>query len=436
MLTFKKGGIHPPQNKFTESRPIEALEAPGSVTLLLGQHIGAPSVPVVKAGEAVSRGQMVAKAGGFVSVALHSPVSGVVNGVRQVRTADGMMADAIIIERTSDDDVTYTELLRDDEQVEAMTAEEIRGMARDAGLVGLGGACFPTHVKLTPPEGAAFDTLVVNGAECEPYLTCDDALMRSCAAGVIDGVRLAMKGCGARRAVIGVEDNKPEAIAQLDRECATMTDVVVERLITKYPQGGEKQLIEALTGRCVPSGQLPASVGVAVVNVATAFSLHEAVRFGKPLIERVVTVSGLDVQGGNYRVPIGVALDYLIEAAGGVPASTEKIILGGPMMGRAAENIDAPLTKGMSGVVFMDRGHRPQVTPCVRCARCVDACPMGLEPYLISTLARVGDLDLAAERGISDCIECGSCAYVCPSARPLTDYIRYGKVIIRRNKKK
>lgn len=191
-----------------------------------------------------------------------------------------------------------------------------------------------------------------------------------------------------------------------------------------------------MTGRRVPSGQLPASVGVAVVNVATAFSLHEAVRFGKPLIERVVTVSGLDVPGGNYRVPIGVAIDYLIEAAGGVPASTEKIILGGPMMGRAAENIDAPLTKGMSGVVFMEQGHRPEVTPCVRCARCVDACPMGLEPYLISTLARVGDFERAAERGISDCIECGSCAYVCPSARPLTDYIRYGKVIIRRNKKK
>lgn len=428
IFTFNKGGIHPRQSKVTAGEPIVTLDAPRKVVLPLSQHIGAPSVAVVKTGDRVERWQLVAKSNGVVSASLHTPIAGVVKSVGAVMTWSGKMTEAIVVEATEDAPNKEVPIVRDDETVAALSASDIREIIAEAGIVGLGGATFPTAVKLTPPRDANIDTLVVNGAECEPYLTNDDALMRESARQIVDGARFAMRACGAKRCIIGVEMNKPEAIAALEN--AVLESVEVARLATKYPQGGEKQLIKAVTGREVQSGALPSSVGVAVANVATCFAIHEAVRYGKPLVERVVTVSGNEISGGgNFRVCIGMSLVELVEAAGGVPEDTGKLIIGGPMMGRTAVTLDAPIEKGNSGVVMLseEMSRRRCEEVCVRCGRCIEACPMGLEPYLISALARQGELDRAKEESILDCIECGSCSYVCPSSRPLVDYIRYGK---------
>lgn len=433
--TFTKGGVHPPQSKLTAGQPVVPVALPRKVMLLLSQHIGAPATPVVAKGDEVTRGQLVADASGFVSASIHTPISGVVTDIRDVFSSTGMPVKAIVIEaeehhHIADENARKTpRMLRDTAQLDALTPAEIRDIAGGCGLVGLGGATFPAKVKLAPPADAKIDYLIINGAECEPYLTCDDALMRSKPDEIIAGVRLMARACGAASAIVGIEDNKPEAIGAMTGAASTFSDVKVVALQTKYPQGGEKQLVQALTGRSIPSGALPAAVGVVVHNVATAHALFRAAAHGLPVMERIVTVTGDVARPGNYLVAVGSRIGSIIDTAGGLRGDNCKIVLGGPMMGRAANNVDAPTVKGVSGILVMpeDRARRPQAMPCIRCGGCLRVCPMGLEPYLISTYGRLGLLDEGAAAGTMDCIECGCCSYTCPSDRPLVDYIRLGK---------
>lgn len=423
MKTFRKGGIHPPESKLTAHVPVTRLALPAEVTLMLGQHIGAPARPLVKKGDAVVRGQMVAEAAGAVSAPVHSPVSGTVARIDTVKTPQGYPVEAIVIKTDPATDTRgFSRIGADGTDIAAAVAE--------AGIVGMGGATFPTPVKLHPPKDAHIDTIVVNGAECEPYLTCDHALMLAEPDEIIDGCTLLMQATGARRCLIGIEANKPDAISLLTAKAAGVPGIEVVSLRPRYPQGGEKQLIEALTGRRVPPGALPAAVGVVVQNVATVRAISRAVRHGEPLMERIVTVTGPSLsRPGNFLVPLGTPLTALIEAAGGMPADTGKLIVGGPMMGRAAATADSFTTKGLSGLVVVPRSMaaREPAMPCVRCGRCVSVCPMGLEPLMISKYSRLGMTDEAAQWHVADCIECGSCSYICPSRRPLLDYIRQGK---------
>lgn len=429
-LTFKIGGVHPPQHKDTAGKPIVRIALPRSVTLLLSQHIGAPAEPVVSVGDAVVRGQLIAEAAGAVSAPVHTPISGKVTRIAEVKNSAGLPAKAVTIEADEENHVADENLLKEspDERKCAVTAEEIREIAGKCGIVGLGGATFPSRIKLSPPKDSAIDTIVINGAECEPYLTCDDALMREFAQEIVRGAEYIMKACGAERVLIGIEDNKPEAIAAMTVACGE-GKVQVVALRTKYPQGGEKQLVQALTGRTIGSGCLPASVGVVVHNVATARALYRAVKFGEPVMERIITVAGDVARPGNYLVPVGTRISSVIDMAGGIREDEVKVILGGPMMGRVAENLDAPTVKGLSGIIVLSgalaRRHAPE--PCIRCGECVTVCPMGLSPYLISTLSRLGRTDEAAAHGIADCMECGCCSYVCPASRPILDFIRVGK---------
>ncbi|MBD5324962.1 MAG: electron transport complex subunit RsxC [Bacteroides sp.] len=436
LLTFPKGGIHPPQHKLTAGFRISPAPLPMRVRLLVSQHIGAPARIVVAKGQRVDRGSLVAEASGFVSAPVHSPISGTVTDLSPVRTSSGSMADCITVTASEADhqaDIEsplYLNPIRTDEEIDALSQDDIRRMAASAGLVGMGGAAFPSHVKLSPPAGAAIDCLIVNGAECEPYLTCDHALMLAWPAEVVAGARLLMKAAGAPRCVIAIEANKPDAISVVSQAALLFPEVEVVSLRVKYPQGGEKQLVRAVTGREVPSGALPSSVGVVIQNVATARALWRAVAHGEPLIERVVTVTGPSMaRPGNYLVAIGDSLESVASLAGGIPDDTGKIVLGGPMMGRSAEVLDAPVVKGLSGLLAIPESQavRPPVKPCIRCAACVGACPMGLQPYLLANLAARRMFDDAASEGAADCIECGSCSYICPAARPLADWIRVGK---------
>lgn len=430
-LTFKTGGVHPPQHKDTAGKPIVRMALPRSVTLLLSQHIGAPAEPVVAAGDAVVRGQLIAEAAGAVSAPIHTPISGKVVRIAEVKNSAGMPAKAVIIEAEEDDHIADENRLKESPQEmdREVTPEKIREIAGECGIVGLGGATFPSRIKLSPPKDMTIDTIVINGAECEPYLTCDDALMRTQSDEIIAGVGLMMRASGASRALIGIEDNKPEAIASMAAACAGEEGMDVVALKTKYPQGGEKQLVQALTGRTIGSSCLPASVGVIVHNVATARALYRAVKFGEPVMERIITVAGDVARPGNYLVPVGTRISSVIDLAGGIREDEVKVILGGPMMGRVAENLDAPTVKGLSGIIVLGgaqaRRHAPE--PCIRCGECVTVCPMGLSPYLISTLSRLGRTDDAAAQGIADCMECGCCSYVCPASRSILDFIRVGK---------
>lgn len=443
MHTFKPGGIHPPQSKITAGKPIIDVELPYSVVVTFAQHIGAMAVCELKKGDHVNRGDIVARAAGFVSANVHTPISGTVVKIDRTKTAYGQPADTVTIEASEDDHqqdvdaIATAKPLRTIEQALSLPAQEIVSIIDMAGIVGLGGAAFPTKVKLTPPAGAEAQVLIINGAECEPYLTNDDALMRGYASEIIDGILILMKGAKVNRAIVGIEDNKPEAIAAM-RSAVTSTaaadHIEIMPLKTKYPQGGEKQLIEATIGREVPPGQLPIAVGAVVQNVATAYAVYQAVIMGEPLLSRVITVTGPSVANpGNYRVALGTNMRAIIDLAGGVPADTGKIVLGGPMMGRAVVSIDAPTVKGISGILMLpeNQSHRTPVQPCIRCAKCVEACPMGLEPYLIATLSRLNEAERAKSLGAMNCIECGSCSYVCPSSRPILDYIKLGKRTIK-----
>jgi electron transport complex protein RnfC len=442
LKTFQKGGIHPPDNKLTAHQPIQQLPVPPLVAILLSQHMGNPAKALVAKGDEVSTGQLIARGEGFLSGNIHASVSGKVAKIDEVQDISGYKRQAIFIDTSGD---KWEESVK----VDGTLDKEIRldgagiiNKINEAGIVGLGGATFPTHVKLTIPRGKKATCLIINGVECEPYLTSDHALMLEKGEEIMVGIQLLMKALNVNRACIGIENNKPDAIQHMQRLASDYQGITVNALKVKYPQGGEKQLIKAITGREVPSGGLPVDVGVVVFNVATVFAVYEAVQKNKPLIERIVTVTGKNVrQPSNFRVRIGTPIYALIEAAGGLPENTGKVIVGGPMMGKALGDTQVPVSKGTSGILIVpeEESSRLHIAPCIRCARCVSVCPMGLEPYLLMPLSQQNNFDRLEAEHVMDCVECGSCSYICPASRPLLDFIRLGKSnvgkIIRTRKK-
>lgn len=436
--TFRYGGTHPPDSKITAGRKIVSPPLPSVVTIPLSQHAGAPAVPVVAKGDKVLVGQLIGKTGGFISANIHSSVSGTVSKIEPVMDSSGYKQLAIRIDVAGDDWVDTIDRSSGLKTAFDLSAEEILEKCLDAGLVGLGGAAFPTHVKLKPPPGKTCNLLVINGAECEPYLTADHGLMLEKGMEIITGIRIMMKVLGTQRAMIGIENNKPDAIAHLSALCRQVEGISVEPLKVKYPQGGEKQLIKTLINREVPQGGLPIDVGVVVQNVATAFAIYEAVQKNKPLFERVVTVTGKSLSNpSNFLVRIGTPVQALIDAAGGLPDDTGKIISGGPMMGKAFGTSDVPVVKSMSGILLLrgDESLRREADPCIRCSKCITACALKLEPYLLMALASKGLFERAEQERITDCCECGSCAFICPASRPLVDYIKLGKATVMKMKK-
>ncbi len=444
MKTFRIGGVHPEENKLSARRKIQVVPLPKQAIIPLSQHLGAPAVPVVEKGAEVKVGQLIAQAGGFVSANVHSPVSGKVAKIDTAIDAWGMKMPAIFIDVEGDE--WLPEIDRSEKLLTSCTytPEEIVKKIADAGIVGLGGACFPTQVKLTPPPGKVAEVLIVNAVECEPYLTCDHQLMLEHAEEIVIGVTILMKALKIQRAIIGIESNKPDAIELMQKTVSRQMGIEVQPLKLKYPQGGEKQLIDACIGRQVPSGALPIEVGAVVQNVATVYAVYQAVQKNRPLIDRVITVTGKSVnKPGNFLVRFGTPLNDVIAMAGGIPENTGKIIAGGPMMGRAMSNTDMPANKRISGVLIMQESEstRPEPQNCIRCAKCVSVCPMGLEPYLLARLAGKSMWDEMEKHNVMDCIECGCCLFTCPSNRPLLDYIRMGKnkvggIIRARNMKK
>lgn len=434
LKTFPRGGIHPPENKISAREAIRALPLPAQVVVPLSQHIGAPAVTEVAKGDKVVVGQMIAKAGGFVSAPVHSPVSGTVIAVDAAPNGSGVKVPSVTIAVEGDEwlpGINRTESLA--VRCE-LSREEIVARISAAGIVGMGGATFPTHVKLSPPPGKTAEFLIINGVECEPYLTSDHRVMLERTSRVVVGIGILARAMGVRKTYIGIESNKPDAIAEMRRTVAELArelpDMEVVALKVRYPQGGEKQLIAAITGRQVPSMALPIDVGCVVQNVGTALAVYEAVQKNKPLIERVVTVTGKSLaKPSNFLVRIGTPVSALIEAAGGLPADSGKVIGGGPMMGRAMSNIDAPVTKGTSGILVMNEKEaaRYTETECIKCGKCLTVCPMNLQPYLLSKLAQKKIWDQMEAGAVVDCIECGSCAYACPARVPLLDWIRLGK---------
>lgn len=430
LKTFPKGGVHPAEGKLSANQPITTLPLPETVSIPIAQHIGAPAKPTVKKGDQVKVGDVIAESGGFVSANIHASVSGKVLKIDNVLDTSGYKKPCVIIQR--EEDIWNEEIVRDETLKKEIThsAKEIVGKVLKGGIVGLGGATFPAHVKLSVPEGKKVDVLIINGVECEPYLTADHRVMLEKADEMLVGIKLLMKALGVERSIIGVENNKPDAIQHLQDKAANYKGVEVQGLKVKYPQGGEKQLIKAVVDREVPSGGLPLDVGAVVHNVGTALAVYEAVQKDKPLIERVVTVTGQSVkQPANFMVRIGTPVNQLVEAAGGLPEDTGKVINGGPMMGKALNSLDVPVVKGTSGILIMPKemAKRKNESTCIRCAKCVSICPMGLEPYLLIKQTQREMYDGLEANAVMDCIECGSCSYTCPAGVPLLDYIRLGK---------
>lgn len=431
LKTFSIGGVHPHENKLSANKPIVKAEVPAKAVILLGQHIGAPAKPIVAKGDIVKVGTKIAEPGGFVSAAIHSSVSGKVAKIDTIVDASGYAKPAIFIDVEGDE---WEESIdRTDTLVKecALSSEEIVKKIAEAGIVGLGGACFPTQVKLCPPPAFKAECVIINAVECEPYLTADHELMLEHAEEIMVGVSILMKAVKVNKAFIGIENNKPDAIQLMTKVAGSYAGIEVVPLQVKYPQGGEKQLIDAITARQVASGALPISTGAVVQNVGTAFAVYQAVQKNKPLFERVVTVTGKSLtHPGNFLARIGTPMQQLIDACGGLPADTGKIIGGGPMMGKALVNTDVPTAKGSSGILIMTQkeARRGETHTCIRCAKCVSACPMGLEPWLLSAYADNGDFESMEKERTMDCIECGSCQFTCPANRPLTDHCRIGKM--------
>lgn len=434
MNTFRIGGVHPHDNKiYSAHQPITDCPLPAKAVIPLVQHIGAPAQPIVEKGQKVKVGELIAKAGGFVSANIHAPFSGTITKIDATTDAWGLRMPAIFMDVEGDEwleTIDRTNAIKRDCPLEP---KEIVDKVAAAGIVGLGGACFPTQVKLLPPPGKKAEVLIANGVECEPYLTCDHQLMLEHGEEIIIGIKILMKALEINRAIIGIEKNKPDAIDQMRKLASKELGIEVKPLKLKYPQGGEKQLIDACIGRQVPSGALPIEVGAVVDNVATIYAVYEAVQKNKPLISRVMTVTGKSLaKPGNYSVRFGTPLSDVATLAGGVPEDTGKIIGGGPMMGRAMNNIDMPANKRVSGLLFLpeNESHRTEPENCIRCAKCVSACPMGLEPYLLAKQAEKQMWDDMEKHSIMDCIECGCCMFTCPSHRPLLDYVRMGKATV------
>ena len=446
MKTFPIGGVHPSDNKqWSKGSAIEVMELPDVVNIPLGQHIGAPATAVVKKGDNVVVGQLIAEATGFMSANIHSPISGTVTAVDMQVNGQGLRQMMVTIKREGDEwdsniDRSTTLVTECNLEPKAII-EKIKA----AGIVGMGGATFPTHVKLSIPDGKKAEVLIINGVECEPYLTSDYRTMLERGEELIAGTRILMHAIGVTTAVIGVEANKPDAVKHLQTLVGAATDIKIQMLKTQYPQGGEKQLIAAVTGREVPAPPaLPIDVGAVVCNASTAVAVYEAVQKNKPLIERVVTVTGAAVpQPKNLLTRFGTPVEALIAKCGGLADGDVKVINGGPMMGRALSNIAMPVMKGCSGITIMvgENAKRGVESPCIKCAKCVEACPMGLEPYLLSKQARKKAWDAMEANDITSCIECGCCQFTCPANIPLLDYVRLGKqtvmgIIRARNMKK
>ena len=434
LLKFK-GGVHPHDHKeLSKSSQIMPVPPPEFVYVPLSQHTGAPSKPIVEKKAQVKKGTRLSEPVGFVSVPVHSPVSGTVMGIVPYYHPLGKKMDAIKIKVEGDE---IEEGIGEERDYSNMKKEEMIEAIKMAGIVGLGGAAFPTHVKLSPPPDKPIDTVIINGAECEPYLTSDYRLMLERPDDIIKGTEIIRRILNPKRVVIGIEDNKPDAI-QILREKTDGTGIEVVSLPARYPQGSEKHLIYAITGRKVPAGGLPFDVGCYVQNVGTAIAIYEALRFGKPLYERVVTITGGVNKPGNFLVPIGTPASHLIEQAGGVKGEVGKIIFGGPMMGLAQITDAVPVIKGTSGILIQLKNevHIEDVYPCIRCSSCVDVCPMGLIPNMIGKLVNAGKYEMAEEMGLMFCIECGCCAYVCPSKRPLVHTFKMGKREVLKRRKK
>ncbi|MEM1134820.1 MAG: electron transport complex subunit RsxC [Bacteroidota bacterium] len=437
LKTFTQGGVHPEEQKLSAHAPTAILPLPKMVSIPISQHIGKPAVPVVERGDTVKVGQVIAKIEGYVSANIHASVSGKVGKIDDVIDSSGYKRTAINI-RVKGDDWLKT-IDRSDDLIKdcALEPEEIITKIQEAGIVGQGGAAFPAHVKLKVPDGKKVDYLIVNGVECEPYLTADHRLMLEKPEEILVGASILMKALQVEKAIIGIEANKADAIDILREKSVGYKGISIEELEVKYPQGGEKQLIKALLNREVPPGSLPADVGAVVHNVGTIFSVYQAIQKQKPLIERVVTVTGKAVANpSNFWVRIGTPVNTLIDAAGGLPENTGKIISGGPMMGKALNNSQVPIAKATSGILLIPKqeAERGKVYSCLRCGKCVEACPMGLEPFQMMLLAKKGELEEAERQNIMDCIECGSCSFECPSNRPILDYMRLGKTLIKKEK--
>lgn len=426
-----KGGIHPPDSKnLTRDKAIEILPLPERVIIPLQQHIGAPAEPLVAVGDEVKKGQPIGQARGFISAPVHATVSGKVKKIAPFPHPSG--SDMPAVEIISDGEDSWLETLHEERDIEKLTVEDIKAKITDAGIVGLGGAAFPTHVKLSPPENKKIDTVLLNGAECEPYLTADHRLMVEEADSIIEGLTLLMKVLGAEKGYVGIEDNKPESISAMMR-AATGTNIEVVSLHVKYPQGAEKQLIKSIIGKEVPPGGLPMDVGTIVQNVGTAYAVYEAVKFSRPLIERITTVTGSSVKNPkNLKVRIGTPTQELIDFCGGLNDDAGKLVLGGPMMGDGHYSFEVPVIKGSSGIIVMkeDEIRDRESQPCIRCGRCSRVCPMYLEPGSMGIFAERDRFEDTENYNVMDCIECGCCSFVCPSDRPLVHLFRYSKAAI------
>ncbi len=437
-------GVHPEYNKeLSRDKSIKSVPLPAELIVPVQQHIGSAANPVVKPRDEVKLGQLIAESTGFVSAPIHSPVNGKVGPLTTVLSTVGKRVSAITIkpEGVSEEELNkqlgeYLHPVDNPRPISEIAPDQIVESAHNAGLVGLGGATFPTHVKLKVRPGSKIDTVILNGCECEPYLTADDRLMREAAKQIIRGFLLAIRAVGAERGVIGIEDNKPEAIESMREAIDGLDGVEIAICKTQYPMGGERQLIKAVLGRIVPTGGLPLDVGVVVINVGTAHSLANAVDKGKPLTHRVVTVTGLVNNPGNFLVPIGTPIGHLIECAGGLKSEARRVILGGPMMGVTVPDLSIPVTKGTSGITVLAEPSEVEKKElsCIRCARCVDHCPIRLNPTKIAHAAKFKDYELMKKYDLLACIECGCCAYVCPSKIPLVQYIKTGKFLLAKAK--
>lgn len=441
---FGKTGIHPDEMKLTKDSPIKDIGLPRRVILSLSQSIGKPAKETVSVNDHVARYQLVGEAQGPISSNLHSPISGTVTAIADICGTDGKPQRSIVIEASDEDHFQDLASICDSKpslsDTEALTLDrhQITEAIKNAGIVGLGGATFPTEPKLTSSADGTIDTLIINGAECEPYLTCDDAIMQEMPQEILLGIALLKKASGAKRAIVGIEANKPRAIKRMSEAARKYNDIEILALKTRYPQGGEKMIIKALTGRETAPGALPSSVGVIVNNVATSLAVYHAVIWKIPLVERVLTISGKSFgQKGNYRVPIGTEISKLTDMLGGIPDNCVKIVSGGPMMGRCLASTEGGTTKNMNGILFLDQ-EEVKITeeqPCIRCGRCSDSCPIGLQPYLIARLSELAMIDEAISEGIMNCMECGCCSYNCIASRRLVDRIKTGKMLARKHKK-
>ena len=437
LRTFKIGGVHPEENKLTSDVATQVAALPQQAIFPLSQHIGAPAKPVVAKGDKVKVGTLIAEAGGFVSAPIYSSVSGTVLKIDKAIDATGYLQPAIIINVEGDE---WEESIDRSEKLETLSAhpeltpEEIVERVKRAGVTGMGGAGFPTHIKLCPPPTAKAECVIINGVECEPYITADYRLMMEHADEILVGLELLMKAAKVEKGYIGIEENKPEAIRLLEEKTANDSRIEIVPLKTKYPQGGEKQLVDAVIERQVPAPPaIPVNVGAIVQNVGTSYAVYQAVMKRKPLFERYTTVTGKRLaHPGNFLVRMGTPMKNLIDACGGMPEGDNKLLAGGPMMGKALMSADVPVCKGTNSITILsgDDACRKAVQPCIRCAKCVDACPMGLEPYLLATLSAKQMYDRAEQEDIVSCIACGSCQFTCPAHRPILDHIVQGKAAV------